>query len=423
MLPARLCRRWHLLPPDTTADAGVLLTARGVRAFGDGFVSVLLPLYLTTLGFDGIQIGAIATATLVGSAALTLLVGLVAYRLQRRGLLLRAALLMVATGLGFAYVHAFWPLLVVAFVGTLNPSSGDVSVFLPTEQALLPQTVVANQRTALFARYSLVGSLVAALGALCAGLPEFVARRSGVGLDRALDGMFVLYALLGVVALLLYRRLSAAVEPGSAEAAAPLRESRGIVYRLAALFSLDAFGGGFVVQSLLALWLFDRYHLSVATAGTVFFWTGLLAAFSYLVAARLAARIGLVNTMVFTHLPANLLLALTPLMPSLPLAIACLLARAALSSMDVPVRSSYVMAVVTPAERPAAASVTSVPRSLAAALGPLPAGYLLGLTTFGWPLVIGGTLKATYDLLLLAMFQKVKPPEEMNRRMELRTPH
>jgi MFS family permease len=403
---------WRLLPPETTRDAAVLLRARAVRAFGDGFVSVLLPLHLTTLGFESVQIGAIATATLVGSAALTLLVGLVAYRLQRRVLLLRASVLMAATGLGFALLHDFWPLLVVAFVGTLNPSSGDVSVFLPTEQALLPQTVSDRQRTALFARYSLVGSLVAALGALCAGLPEFVADRAGLGLGRALDGMFLLYALLGVLALRLYRGLSPAIEPAAGAASAPLGRSRGTVYRLAALFSLDSFGGGFVVQSLLALWLFRRFDLSVATTGTIFFWTGVLSAFSALVAVRIADRIGLLNTAVFTHLPANLFLVLTPFMPNLGLAVALLLLRSALSQMDVPTRNSYVMAVVAPEERPAAASVTAVPRSLAAALSPLLSGYLLGVSTFGWPLVIGGVLKATYDLLLLQRFRAVRPPEE-----------
>jgi MFS family permease len=409
--------RRGLLPPGATRDAGILLAARAVRGFGDGFVSVLLPLYLTLRGLDSLRVGAVATATLVGSAALTLLVGLVAYRLQRRRLLLRVALLMAATGLGFALARDFWALLVVAFVGTLNPSSGDVSVFLPTEQALLPQTAPARERTALFARYSLVGSLAAAVGALGAGLPQFVADRSGLGLARALEGMFVLYAVLGLGVYLLYRGLSPAIEPdGPREGApaAPLGRSRGIVYRMAAVFSLDSFGGGFVVQSLLALWLFQRFELSVATAGTIFFWTGVLSSVSYLVAVPLARRFGLLNTMVFSHLPANLFLALVPFMPTLPLAIGLLLARSALSQMDVPTRTSYVMAVVSSEARPAAASVTNVPRSLASAASPLLAGYLLQLSPFGWPLVLGGVLKAVYDLLLLAMFRAVRPPEETN---------
>jgi len=404
--------RWHFLPPDTTTDARVLLLSRGVRAFTDGYVSVLLPLYLTRLGFDGLRIGGITTATLVGSSALTLVVGLVAYRFKRRHLLFSAAMLMAFTGLGFVFVHAFWPLLVVAFVGTLNPSSGDVSVFLPLEQSLLPQTVSDKQRTALFARYSVVGSLLGAVGALFAGAPSFVSAHSSISFGTALDGTFWLYALAGLVVLVLYRDLSPRIEPGTGKRDAPLRESRRIVYTMAALFSLDSFGGGFVVQSLLALWLFERYHLSVAAAGTIFFWTGVLSAFSFPIAVWLANRIGLVNTMVFTHLPSNLFLLLVPFMPNLPLALALLLARSALSQMDVPTRNSYVMAVVTPEERPAAASVTTVPRSLATAASPLLSGYLFGLSPFGWPLVIGGALKGIYDVLLLVMFKAVKPPEE-----------
>jgi MFS family permease len=404
-------RGWRWLPSETTPDASVLLAARGVRAFGDGFVSVLLPVYLLDLGLDGFQIGGLATATLVGSAVLTLGVGLIAHRFNVRRLLVAAALLMAATGGSFALLHDFWPLLIVAFVGTLNPSSGDVSVFLPLEQSVLPRTVSARQRTLLFARYSVVGSLGAASGALCAGLPELVARRGLLTPPEALQSMFLLYGVLGLISLLLYTRLSASPEDAQA-VRAPLRESRRTVFTLAALFSLDALGGGFVVQSLLALWLFQRFDLSVSTAGTIFFWMGVCSAGSYLVAARLAQRIGLVNTMVFTHLPSNALLVLVPFMPTLPLAIVLLLARSALSQMDVPTRGSYVMAVVPPAERPAAASVTSVPRSLATAASPLLSGYLLGLSSFGWPLVIAGVLKGIYDLLLLAMFARVKPPEE-----------
>jgi MFS family permease len=386
-----------------------------VRAFGDGFVSVLLPLHLALLGMSNLEVGAVATATLLGSAALTLLVGFVAYRIGRRVLLLRASLLMIATGIGFALLRDFWPLILVAFVGTLNPSSGDVSVFLPTEQALLPQTTSDQQRTALFARYSLVGSLIGALGSLCAGLPGFLSAHSAIPLGHAIDGMFVLYAMLGLAALLLYRGLSGAIEPSGAALTVPLGPAKGIVYKLAAVFSLDSFGGGFVVQSLLALWLFQRFGLSVATAGVVFFWSGTLAAMSSLVAVRIARRIGLLNTAVFTHLPANLLLILTPFMPTLELAVLLLLLRSALSQMDVPVRTSYVMAVVSPQERPAAASVTAVPRSLAAAVGPVLSGWLLSLSVFGWPLVVGGVLKGIYDLLLLGMFRTVRPPEERDR--------
>jgi MFS family permease len=314
---------------------------------------------------------------------------------------------MTATGLAFATVQSFWPLLVVAFVGTLNPSSGDVSVLLPLEQSLLPQTAEPKVRTALFARYSVAGTLAAALGALCAGLPALLASRTPLDTLAWIQVLFGIYGLLGLVAF----GLSAPAEPSRSQVA-PLRESKHMVLTLAALFSVDSFGGGLVVQSLLALWLFQRFNLSLESAGSLFFWTGVLSAGSYLLAVPLAERFGLINTMVFTHLPSTVLLALVPFMPSLPLAVALLLMRSALSQMDVPTRSSYVMAVVPPAERPAAASMTSVPRSLASALGPLPAGYLLALSPFGWPLVIAGVLKAAYDLLLLAMFARVRPPEE-----------
>ena len=396
----------------TSPDVRRLLWARGLRAFGDGYVSLLLPLYLLALGLTPFQIGVIATGTLLGSGILTLLVGLHAYRFRYRTLLLMATALMMATGLGFAVVSDFWPLLIIAVVGTLNPSSGDVSVFLPLEQAVLSHVVADRQRTAVFARYSLVGALVGAVGALFAGFPQFVVGAIGVSAKSAWQAMFLLYGLLGLSSGLIYARLPVTLAAGTAATAAPRRQSKRIVYTLAALFSLDAFGGGFVVQSLLALWLFQKFQFSIAAAGTIFFWTGVLSAFSYLVAVRIANRIGLVNTMVFTHLPANVLLLAIPFVADPAWVIVLLLVRAALSQMDVPTRSSYVMAVVSPGERAAAASITSVPRSLASAMSPLFAGYLLGVSSFGWPLVIAGGLKIVYDLLLLATFRKVRPPEE-----------
>jgi MFS family permease len=397
-------------------DVRRLLWVRGLRGFGDGFVSLLLPLYLIMLGLTPFQVGVIATATLLGSGVLTLAVGVHAYRFRYRTLLLAATALMAATGLGFAAASDFWPLLVIAVVGTLNPSSGDVSVFLPLEQAVLARVVTDRQRTSVFARYSLVGALAGAAGALFAGVPELAAKALHVGPKVAMQAMFALYTLLGLVSGLVYRGLPARLAVESGAPAAPLRQSRRIVYTLAALFSLDAFGGGFIVQSMLALWLFEKFRLSIAVAGTIFFWTGVLSAFSYLVAVRIAHRIGLVNTMVFTHLPSSLLLLLVPFVPDLTWVVVLLLARSALSQMDVPTRSSYVMAVVAPGERAAAASITSVPRSLASAVSPLLAGYLLGVSSFGWPLVIAGGLKIVYDLLLLATFRTVRPPEETEGR-------
>jgi MFS family permease len=389
-----------------------VLAARALRAFGDGLVSLLLPAYLAALGHGPFEIGLIATATLAGSSVLTLLVGLQAHRLSGRGLLLGGAALMALTGVAFTLAEGFWPLLLIAFVGTLNPSAGDVSLFLPLEQARLARSVADRDRTALFARYSLVGSLAGAVGALCAGFPEVLGDLFPGGPETALKVAFLLYAGLGLSSLLLYRRLPPEAPSVTATPAEPLRRSRRTILTLAALFSLDAFAGGFVVQSLLALWLFERFGLSLTAAGAIFFWTGLLSALSYLAAVPIARRIGLVNTMVFTHLPANVCLILVPFAPSFGPAIALLLVRSALSQMDVPTRTSYVMAVVEPAERTAAASVTAVPRSLAAAASPMLAGSLLALSEFGWPLVIGGGLKIAYDLTLLMMFRKIRPPEE-----------
>jgi MFS family permease len=411
-----------LMPPSATADARRLLATRALRGFADGAVSVLLADYLSAIGMSPLQIGAIVTGTLLGSAALTLAVGLLGHRLGRRRLLLGAAALMFVTGLGFLGVTAFWPLLVVAVAGTLNPSAGDVSMFLPTEQAALSETVEARDRTAIFGLYNLSGSLAGALGALASGLPVLAARREGWELATAERSAFVLYAAVAVVAGAIYVRLSPALEAAGPSKVAPLRKSRRIVLHLAALFSLDSFGGGFTVQSLLALWLFRRFALPVETAGAIFFAAGVAAAFSQLVSAKLAARIGLINTMVYTHLPSNVLLILVALMPDVKLAVALLLLRMSLSQMDVPARQSYVMAVVPPEERPAAASVTNVPRSLAAALAPLGAGAMLEHSSFGWPLLCGGLLKAIYDVLLLVQFRAVQPPEEADRAPDLRRP-
>jgi predicted MFS family arabinose efflux permease len=395
-----------------SSDARRILVARGLRAFGDGFVALLVPIYLLELGFSALAIGAIVTSTLIGTALLTLWAGMVANRYSVRRLLLAAALLMAATGAAFAVTTAFWPLLLIAFVGTMNPTSGDASIFLPLEQAALAQTAEPRRRTAVFARYSVIGSLAGALGTLAAAAPDWAADWGGVTRLGAMQAMFAAYAGLGLVTLMLYRPLTPAIEAQQATRAKPLQRSKRLVYGLAALFGMDSFGTGFLVQSLLALWLYQRFQISVTTAAAILFWSGICSAVSYLVVVPIAARIGLINTMVFTHLPSNILLALVPFAPDLPIAIALLLARSALSQMDVPTRNSYVMAVVAPEERPAAASVTAVPKTFAWAAGSLISGYLLTLSSFGWPLLIGGVVKGAYDILLLVKFQKVRPPEE-----------
>src|SRR5580704_1549900 len=348
--------------PPGRSDIALLYTARGLRGFGDGFAVIVLPAYMSAIGYGSIDIGIVAAASLAGSAVLTLAVGLIAPRHDLRHLLLLAAGLMVATGLAFpAFEHIVF-IAAVAFIGTVNPSAGDSGVFVPLEHAMLARGAPDRERTAVFARYSLIGALSAAAGALGAAIPDIL--------------------------------------------------SRAVVYRLAALFSLDSFASGFTVQSLLALWLFQRFDLSLAAAASFFFWSCVLSAFSYPVAARLAKRIGLVNTMVFTHIPSSICLILAAFAPSLTVVVALLLVRSALSQMDVPTRTSYVMAVVTPAERTAAASVTAVPRSLASSLSPALSGVLLATSFSGLPLVICGGLKIVYDLALLLSFRHIKPPEE-----------
>jgi len=397
----------------STAVVGRVFLAKAIRAFGDGFVSLLLPAYLVELGCGPLEVGAIATATLLGSGIAALGVGHAAHRYGYRTLLLAAAFLMAATGAGFAALTSFWPLMLVAVVGTLNPSSGDVSVFLPLEHALMSRVVPDHDRTATFARYSLAGALMGALGAFAAGLPQLAQAQFGLSSRGALQAMFLFYGLLGAMCAVIYRGMKPlAHETEAGKPKAALGPSRNIVYLLATLFSIDAFGGGLVVQAMVALWMYGKFGITPAEAGTIFFATGLLSAVSFLAAVPIARRFGLVNTMVFTHIPANICLVAIPFVDDLGAVVVLLLVRSALSQMDVPTRSSYVMAIVEPYERPAAASVTSVPRSLASAASPLVAGWLLTVSSFGWPLAAAGCVKIAYDLMLLATFRNVKPPEE-----------
>lgn len=396
----------RLLPPSAAPDAARLVLARMVRAFADGVVSVILPAYLIALGHSAAAVGGIVTATLIGSAGLTLAVGLLAHQARARVLLLAGCVLMLATGLGFASFRDLAPLLLFAVVGTLNPTAGDVSVFLPVEQSLLASQVDARDRTAVYARSNVAAALAGALGALASALPVPLARFADIPLVDAMRASFLLYAAAAVGAAILYAGLEERGLPASPdERPAPLAKSRGIVLRLSALFALDSFGGGFVVQSLLALWLFQRFGFSLPDAAAFFFAASLLAGLSQLASPLLARRIGLVPTMVYTHVPANLFLVAAAFMPSAEWTVALLLLRTTLSSMDVPARQAFVMAAVPPEERAAAAAMTNVPRSLGGGLAPLAAGWLLARSSFGWPLVIGGTLKIAYDLLLLQSYR------------------
>jgi MFS family permease len=407
-------RRWIVRKPPNII---LLYAARATRGFADGFAVIILPAYLTELGFTPLQIGVIATSALLGTAVMTLGAGRLASRFELRSLLLVSAAVMTATGSAFALVGfagvALLPLMVtVAFAGTANPSSGDLGIFVPLEHTMLAREATGRGRTQVFARYNLVGGLSTAAGALGAMAPDLLAQM-GMGKLAALQAMFCAYGTLGLIALALYRLLPhVGHESSDQQRSVALGPSRGVVYRLAALFSLDAFAGGFAVQSLVALWLFERFDLSLGAASVFFFWSNTLAAFSYPIAARLARRFGLVNTMVFTHIPASICLIVAALLPDLIAVLALLSIRAALSQMDVPTRASYVMAVVTPPERPAAASLTAVPRSLASSISPTLAGALLATAFSGLPLVLCGALKIAYDVSLLLSFRRLKPPEE-----------
>jgi MFS family permease len=387
---------------------GLLLTARSLRAFADGYVAVLLPAYLLALGYGTIEVGVLSTVTMLGSAAATLAVGRWGHRFELRRMLMAAAALMTVTGVGFAAFSSLWPLLIVALAGTMNPGGGDVSVFYPLEHTALAAATPAQTRTSAFARYSFIGSMFGAVGALGAAAPEWLAQSNTAGMLDALKLMFVLYGAIGIAVGAIYSRFPAA--PADVEKPpVPLGPSKATVWKLAGLFSVDSFAGGFIINSLLALWLFERFQMSLTAAGAFFFWTGLLSAVSQLAAAPLARRIGLVNTMVFTHLPANFCLIAAAFAPTLDIALALLLVRSALSQMDVPARGAYVMSVVTPAERPAAASFTAVPRSLASSLSPAITGALFAAGAMAAPLVLCGVLKSAYDVALLVMFRKVRP--------------
>ncbi|MCI0345698.1 MAG: MFS transporter [Chloroflexi bacterium] len=399
-------------------DAGLLFAARAVRMFGYGAVAVILVLYLAELGFNGFEIGLLLSLTLAGDTLISLWLTTRADRVGRRRVLAIGALLMAGAGAVFGVAGAFPVLLLAATVGVISPSGNEVGPFLAVEQASLSQTLPGSRRTSVFAWYNLVGSVATAVGALVAGVVVGALIDGGVADLDAYRVIVAGYAALGLAMAALFGLVSRAVEAPSSEAAdrsirrrLGLHRSRGIVGRLAALFTLDAFAGGLVMQSLLAYWFHVRFGVPEATLGAIFFGANLLAAASALAAARIAARIGLINTMVFTHLPSNVLLIAVPLMPTLELAIVVLLARFSISQMDVPARQSYTIAVVDSDERSAAAGVTGIARSMGAAAGSAIAGPLVAAPALAaLPFVIGGGLKIVYDLALWRAFRARPAP-------------
>ncbi len=408
----------------TRIDIGLLFATRIVRLFAYGFLSVVLVLYLAEIGLPSGQIGLLLSLTLLGDAAISLWLTTSADRLGRKRMLLLGATLMASAGVAFVITRNPLLLLIAAIVGVISPSGNEIGPFLSIEQASLTQLVTDRQRTRVFAWYNLAGSFATALGALCAGLLAQWLQNGGWRPVDAYRTVIVLYAGIGGVLLVLFLLLSPAIEVRPLAAASTgqsvlgLHKSRSVVFQLSALFALDAFAGGFIVQSIMAYWFHVHFGADVELIGAIFFGANLLAGVSALLAARIAARFGLINTMVFTHIPSNILLMLVPFMPTLPLAIGVLLLRFSISQMDVPTRQSYTMAVVAPDERSAASGVTSIARSLGAAASPALSGLLLASTlTFSAPFIISGGLKIVYDLLLYQKFRSVKPPEEIKHKV------
>jgi MFS family permease len=406
--------------PAVRADIALLFATRILRMFGYGFLAVVLVLYLTAIGLSGGEVGLLLALTLLGDAGVSLWLTTHADRIGRRRVLLVGAILMLLAAFAFVATPVFAILLVAATIGVLSPSGNEVGPFLAVEQAALSQLVPSGRRTGLFAWYQLAGSFATAGGTLAGGVVSQVAINGGASPADAYRIVILGYAIAGGALALLFTRVSPRVEVPPADVADQtirgrlgLHRSRGVVLRLSMLFALDAFAGGFAIQGFIAFWFHQRYGVDPGALGAILSAANVLAGFSALAAGRLAARFGLIRTMVFTHLPSNVLLMLVPLMPNLPLAVTMLLARFAISQMDVPTRQSYTMAIVAPDERSAAAGVTGIARSLGVALSPLIAGPLFATAALASaPFLISGGLKVVYDLLLYRSFQRVRPPEE-----------
>jgi len=401
---ARCHERRSITPRD------VLFGTKALRAFGDGMMSIALAQYADRLGFSGFEAGLVASSALVGTSVTTALVGRYVERLGRRRMLWWGALLTIATGVAYALSSDLAVLAVVAFAGTVNPTSGDVSAFLPIEQAILAQETTATNRVGTFARFNVVGSLAGAAGALASGATPALEHLPALGALGAIRVLFVAYSLLGLATLVLTLRLGPTAELVRGERRPGLGPNRRRVFTLSGLFATDAFAGGMIVQSIIALFLFRKFDLDPAVTGAIFFGTSVLGAVSFLISARLATRFGLVNTMVFTHLPSNALLIGVAFAPGAALAVAFLMARAMLSQMDVPARQALVVSVVDPEERAAAAAYTGLSRSVGSSVGPSIGGALLGSAASA-PFIMAGVLKSAYDLALLALFRNVSTAE------------
>jgi MFS family permease len=406
-------------------DGWLLFSTRFIRLFAYGSLSVVLVFYLIAIGLTAAQAGMLLTATLAGDTVVSLYLTTRADRIGRRRMLVVGAGLMAAAGLVFSFATNVSLLIVAGTIGVISPSGGEVGPFLPIEQAALSHVVPNRTRTEVFAWYTLAGSFATAVGALAGGTITRALQQTRISPVDSYRVVVMLYAAIGVLLALLFSRLSRAAETASLGGKKPsrttfaglsgLNESRAVVVKLSALFALDSFGGGFVIQSFAAYWFYLRFGVDPGTLGVIFFWANIFAGFSALLASRIAARFGLIKTMVATHLPSNILLILVPLMPTLPLAIAVLLVRFSISQMDVPTRQSYIMAVVSPEERSAAAGITGVARTTGAAISPLFVGVMFAQPALiNLPFFIAGTVKIVYDLLLYRAFVAVRPAEEID---------
>jgi len=405
-----------------TRDGWLLFLTRFLRLFAYGSLSVILVFYLIGLGLSESQTGLLLTLTLAGDTVVSLYLTTRADRIGRRRMLVVGAILMAAAGLAFAVTRNFLLLIFAGTLGVISPSGNEVGPFLSIEQAALSHVIPARARTEVFAWYTLDGSLATAIGALCGGTLTHALQKTAVAPVASYRAVVICYAVLGAVLAFIFTRLSAAAEvrgpgeelaPGTLKTFLGLGQSRRVVARLATLFALDSFAGGFVVQSFAAYWFYLRFGVDPGTLGVIFFWANIFAGISSLLASRLASRFGLIRTMVATHLPSNILLILVPLMPNLKLAVLVLLVRFSISQMDVPTRQSYTMAVVSPEERSAAAGITGVARTTGAAISPLFVGFLFARPRLiSVPFYLAGTLKIIYDLSLYKQFVGVRPPEE-----------
>jgi MFS family permease len=408
--------------PWLNRDGRILLLSKVVRSFGYGYLPVVLAVYLERLGLNPVQVGFVLAAALAGSALMTVFWSVAADRYGRRRTVATMSILMLLGGLAFAASNSLWLLMVGAFTGTISATNSEVGAFSAVDQAVLPQTAPPERRTWLFAIYDMLGNFASALGALAAATVAIITALGLSGAD-VYRPFFVLYGLLGLANLVLFLSLSEQVELARVEGERQLsgvHESRGMVARLAVLFGIDAFAGGLVVQSLVAYWFYLRWGLSPEALGLVFFWVGVLTGFSFLAASWMAQRIGLLNTMVFTHLPSNVLLLFVPLMPTAWLAVLVFLVRMSISQMDVPTRKSYTMAVVSPGERTGAAGITNVARSIGTALSPTLSGLAFSMAAFGAPFFIAGGIKIAYDLTIYRTFKDIRPPEEAKGREQVK---